>query len=211
MSHGLKEIELAWLAGLFDGEGCLFFAIRKDYPTHRSIRCDLRVCMAHHDTINRVADMFTAIIGNDNSVGLYTEKRSDGKVRARPLRNCTVHGRPPVLSVLETLRPYLITKALEADLALCYLRKSWDQTRYQTTDLDREMAAVAMELRNGRGEPRARELLLLSQAIPSQAASGQSNATGDAEGLETSGLSPDNKDRHECPAPDATRIKLVSG
>ena len=201
----LTDIELAWLGGLFDGEGCIFLAIRKDYPTHRSIRCDLRVGMAHHDTINRIADMFTTIIGSDDSVGLNTEKRNTA--RTRPLRNVTVHGRPSVLVVLETIRPYMFTKALEADLAISYLRKSHDSTRYVATDLDREMATAATELRNGRGEARARELLLLDQVIPSQAASGQSATTGDAEGLETRGLSPNNKDPHECPAP--TTLKVV--
>jgi len=55
----------------------------------------------------------------------------------------------------------------------------------------------------GRGEARTKELL--GQVIPSQAASGQSS-TGDAEGVETRGLSPDNKDPHECPAPSSLRV-----
>lgn len=198
MDTKLTELELAWLGGLFDGEGCLFLAVRTDYPTHRSIRCDIRVGMAHHDTIDRVADMLTAILGSDDSVGLATEKRVIK--RERPLRNATVHGRRSVLRVLEVLRPYLFTKALEADLALSYLKKSAHHTRYCATDLDRAMAEAATELRNGRGEARAKELLLLDQVIPSQAASGEPPAR-DAEGVETRGLSPDNKDPHECPAP----------
>lgn len=205
MEQTLTEIELAWLAGIVDGEGCLFFAVRKDYPTHRAIRCDIRVCMAHHDTINRVADMFTTILGSDDSVGLYTETRE--VARERPLRDCTVHGRRSVLRVLQVMLPYLYTKRLEAELAISYLLKSAQHTRYRTTELDRAMAEAATELRHGRGEARAQELLC--QVIPSQAASGQSS-TGDAEGVETRGLSPDNKDPHECPAPER-QLKLVEG
>ena len=168
MAHNLTDIELAWLGGIFDGEGCLFFAIRTDYPTHRSIRCDIRVCMSHHDTINRVADMFTSILGSDDSVGLATERRVTA--RNRPLRNCTVHGRRSVLAVLEAMRPYLYTKALETDLALSYLKKSAHHTRYVTTELDRAMAETAAELRNGRGDARAKDLL--GQVIPNQAVPG---------------------------------------
>lgn len=205
----LTDDERAWLAGLFDGEGCIFLAIRTDYPTHRSIRCDIRVGMAHHDTVNRVADLFTTITGDEDAVGLATEHRRADKTRERPLRTATIHGRKAVLRFLQYIRPLLFTKALEADLAIAYLLKSSGSTRYRTTELDRAMAEAATELRHGRGEARARELLLEGQVIPSQAASGPSATMGDAEGVETRGLSPDNKDPHECPAPIPLRADGV--
>ena len=163
----VKVRDLAWLAGLFDGEGCLFFARRKDYRgTNTEIRCDIRICMSHHATIDRGGELLPAVAGDD-AVAVYTEQRRDGKKRERPLRDATIHARKAVLYILLKLRPYLLTKALEADLAIEYLRRASQAKRYKSTERDRLLADAASGLRHGRGEARAQQLL--RQVIPSQA------------------------------------------
>lgn len=51
----VKRREVAWAAGLFDGEGCVYFKNRK--PSS----CQLRVGMTHEPTIARLVDIFSAL------------------------------------------------------------------------------------------------------------------------------------------------------
>lgn len=205
-----KPTDIAWLAGIIDGEGCLFFANRKDYVhrpsganrkglTRVEIRCDIRVCMSHHPTTERVTAIFRDLVDHPESVFHNLESRH--KSRVRPLKNVVVSRRSAVHQILKAVSPFLFTKKMEASLCLMFLERARSDGRshYRATEYDAMLAEFATELRHGRGEARVQEFL--DQVIPSQAASGQSTTTGEAEGVETRGLSPNNNDPHECPAP----------
>lgn len=207
--------DIIWLAGIIDGEGCIFLMRRTDYVhresgkhrkgglTRLEIRTALRVCMAHHPTIDRVAGHFWDLVSDPTKVKLQLENRNTNRVRR--LKNAIVSNRETVRQILLAVEPFLFTKKMEAQLALLHLDRAHGHVRYRATDYDVMLAELATDLRHGRGEARAQEFL--RQVIPSQAAAGQSVTTGATEGVETRGLSPNNKDPHECPAP--TTLKVV--
>lgn len=195
-----KEITLAWLAGLVDGEGCIAFARRSDYNPHRllQLRYDVKVAMACEMTIRRVYEIAVDIVGDDLVTAPFEERRKNR--RDRPLWRTEIGSKRGVYDFLTTLEPYLLTKHLEARLTLSYLERALLSKHYRPTEFDRRLAELATALRHGSGEARLEAEELLEQVIPSQAVQGPSREGGRTEGLETSGLTPKNNDHHERPA-----------
>jgi LAGLIDADG DNA endonuclease family protein len=97
--------EAAWAAGLFDGEGCIMIVKQKSgkFFTHM---LRLQIKMGHKETIERVAGLF----GIGNIFLTSDEKWND--------QWAWIAQGPQVADVLSKLRPYLVTKAREVDVAL---------------------------------------------------------------------------------------------
>lgn len=211
--------DIVWLAGITDGEGCIFLQRRTDYVhrpsganrkgrlTRIEIRCALRICMAHHPSVDRIAGIMLDLVSDPTKVHLQLESRH--KSRIRPLKNAVVTNRDTVREVMQVIEPFLFTKKMEAQLMLLYANRAKGHVRYRATDYDSMLAELATDLRHGRGEARAQEFL--RQVIPSQVASGRSSLTSvETKGVETTELRPNNNAPHECPAPDR-QLRLVEG
>lgn len=97
--------DLAWAAGLIDGEGCVLIAKRSE----RDYQLRLTVAMVHKPTLDRLRSIFG--VGN---VRPHVGARPDGW---RQKWVWLISARQ-ALAVLELVRPFMITKAGEADLAL---------------------------------------------------------------------------------------------
>jgi hypothetical protein len=104
------ETDIAWAAGLFDGEGCVFMArqVRKDRPS-RGYSLRLSMSMVHKPTIER----FASIVGHGNVV---VHSRERARTNARDSWQWSINN-AKALAVIGMLRPYLVTKATEADIA----------------------------------------------------------------------------------------------
>lgn len=199
----LNRDNIIWLAGLLDGEGCIAFARRSDYNPHRllELRYDVKLAMACEMTIRHAYTIMVEIAGEDVVTEPHEEKRREKRVL--PLWRTEVGSKQGVYSLLVTLEPFLVTKKLEAQLTLRYLERALQSKHYRPMPFDRQLADLATALRGkGRGEARLEAQELLKQVIPSQALGGRRASDVSGEGVETSGLSPNNNDRHECPASD---------
>lgn len=104
--------DLAWAAGIVDGEGCIFARCAKAGRNGRinpSYGVGLKVTMGHRATVDKIASMF--------GHGSRHEVKQNGYNDAWTWLVQATRMWP----VLLALRPYLITKAEEADLALEFL------------------------------------------------------------------------------------------
>jgi len=215
----LKDTDIAWLAGLIDGEGCLYLAVRSDntatrvsrrtgetvqYGPYFQVRCDFKLAMADRETIVTAAGMIAEILGTTDGVLFREERRK--VVRARPLWRVELSSKGAINTLLRTIRPFVRTKAIEADLCLDYLSHLLITPWHKATLRDLELARLATELRHGSGEARAQAIVILSQVTPSQAAEGTDSTSGSAEGLETSRVSASNNPGHERPAPHLAAV-----
>ena len=104
---------LAYCAGLFDGEGCIYIKKRVQKAPSRKERSPyyaliLKIKMVHKPTIEFLAQTF--------GVGTVT-RESPGKLNKRVSWRWNVSARDSVY-VLESLRPYLRLKSAEVDVAL---------------------------------------------------------------------------------------------
>ena len=186
----------AWLAGLIDGEGCIYFAVRNDLMykgeiIQNQLRFGLKVAMTHKETIKVVAKLFNEL-ASTNQVECKVESRT--VTRKRPLWNATVSRKANIFPILTTLAPYFITKKVEADLICHVLRKAVNK-KYTAQEQDIQMAILATKIRNGCREAYVQANTMLNTVILSQATMGISVV----EGAETSNLSPNNNDCHERP------------
>lgn len=93
-----RETEVAWAAGLIDGEGCL-----RVQPNGTP---DLTIDMVHQETIHRIRGIF------GGTVRSYKRSRRVWRWRAR---SCDVQ------KILAECQPYFITKGREAWELLHYL------------------------------------------------------------------------------------------
>lgn len=107
----MKDTELAWAAGIVDGEGCIYIARTLDKKRgYESYQLYLRVVMAHAETIARLHSLF--------GVGtLHTERRPNPKHSIIYGWNC---GSQSAKIVSPLVRPFLFTKAEQADIALTF-------------------------------------------------------------------------------------------
>lgn len=109
------DLELAWAAGIFDGEGCI--SIGKVPPNSKnglrnySYRLTLKVTMGSKETVDR----FSLIVGDGTS--FLHQKGTD---RVSDSYSFVAQSRKTA-PILQALRPYLITKAQEADIAIQFL------------------------------------------------------------------------------------------
>jgi hypothetical protein len=108
----MTELEAAWLAGLFDGEGSLNYELRAYRGDHRnqtspgSWRVRVRMTMTHQATIDRVQ----ALAGGGT---VYTFRTASG--RQAWLWECSCRLAREMLAAIE---PYVITKRERVLLAL---------------------------------------------------------------------------------------------
>jgi hypothetical protein len=105
----LKNEKLAYLAGLLDGEGGIgIYRNGKNSP-----RPSVTLRMTHHETVKIVSDFFGGCC------------RPEKKAKPRqPTWKWSVTWRKAYL-VLKSLRPWLVTKATEADIIIGRYEKKW--------------------------------------------------------------------------------------
>ena len=110
----MKDTDLAWAAGIIDGEGCIY--IKKTPSTQcRKTKNDtytlgLRVVMGHEAAIRRLHELFQV----GNCYKLQQRGYNDAWSFMCSARKAEV--------VLELVRPYLFVKSEEADVAFEFLR-----------------------------------------------------------------------------------------
>lgn len=103
------EIEWAWFAGVVDGEGCVTITRQRPGSGGRrnySYRLYVKVAMCHEPTIRRLRDLAGLGAVTLSTPGQYLPSW------------CWWAANRQGIAVLERIRPYLITKAEETDIAL---------------------------------------------------------------------------------------------
>jgi len=199
----IREIDIAWLAGIVDGEGCFHFAARKSKLTF--IDCWLQVGMCHKETVDRVARLMSTLSEYKVCARFRRPYADPHGYARRDQWIAAVYQKRAMLRITRALLPYLVTKQLEARLVISFLERSISSGKYKATVLDRAMAEVAQKLKLGRGEAPAEANQLLGEVIPNQATVGKVAV----EGLQTRSVSPNNNPTHECPTPSSEGGDIV--
>lgn len=111
----MKQTDLAWCAGLFDGEGCI--SISRVKPTAKnklvnsSYRLVAKVTMGDRKAIRR----FFAVVGHGS-----VQKHVEGNAKVNGSTSWVAAARKAEI-VLKKLYPFLTTKLKEADIALEFM------------------------------------------------------------------------------------------
>ena len=124
---GLTETDIAYMAGIFDGEGWVGVNCSKPYGAHKSPRYTLQMGVAN--TYIPVLEMFV------DEFGGYIKKQSKANKQCYSWRASSHRAK----LVLETLMPYLKIKKEQAIIAIEYIIKHCD--RDNTKSLTPEILA----------------------------------------------------------------------
>ncbi len=106
-----NNVELAWVAGIIDGEGCISIQARPQPSGSICHTCFLKITMGHKPTIELLRDLFG--IGSVTIQDKHGPRTNDSWTWWTA--SCKAH------AVICKVRPYLVTKAYEADIALEFL------------------------------------------------------------------------------------------
>lgn len=197
----VSEADLAWLAGIVDGEGCFSVKrpiVRKSYQSGKrtSYQLWLVICNTSEPMMRRVRDIYDAL----GVTGAKPRRVWKGKKATRWQHWLEIAQKHELLRVTQAILPHLTAKRDEALVVEWFLKRACGVKNYKPTSLDRlALESMAAIKRNG-GEAPAEILELLREVIPSQAVSGDHAAGGqETEGVETRSVSPNDNPTHECP------------
>lgn len=114
--------KIAWLAGLFDGEGTIGFYRARRKPMGDKLTYEKYICINCADIriINYASEILSEIVGH--SVPVIPDFRPS-KLRPHIYFKVQTRRHEDLLKVLEYLEPYLVGKKVEAQLMLKLLRK----------------------------------------------------------------------------------------
>ena len=200
-----SETEIAWLAGLLDGEGCVAVRRLSKSPSRQMVQASVELRMNCKETVDRAAVIVAALVQEEPQRLSQKYANPGASFAKRTQWGLKVIKKNTVQVLLEALYPYLVTKRLEAGVVLAFLARSAGSKVYRATAFDHMLCELSTQLKKGRGEARADAESVVRQVIPSQATVGSAQAEGAVEGVQTTRVTPKNNLAHEPPA----TLKLV--
>lgn len=193
--------DIAWLAGIIDGEGC--FSIKSPVRFDRKGRgCHqvwLVLCNTNRPMVERAARIVESIIGAKPPT---IRKVWKGVKATRHQYWLNLVAKRDLLLVTEALIPHLTSKWFEANVVAWYLKRACAVAMYRQTELDALVLKCLSATKRNSGEAPAEVLELLREVIPSEAFLAVGAADRRNERVETRGVSANDKPLHECPGPD---------
>lgn len=128
----MKETDIAWLAGLVDGEGCLF--MRRISPQkQKSMEARVEIHTPSIRMFERVTRIFDGL-----EIQYSLEIGRMQKMSTRPANKITVNKKHEIKKLLLLIQPYLYVKLPEAEVMLEYLSKACLVSHYKASDVDYE-------------------------------------------------------------------------
>lgn len=116
----LSPIELAWLAGFADADGC--FRLKKGMKNQKLGQNSLIPHVAFHNTcvmtLNKIHERVSKIVPEART----SERKRISKKHAR-MGNIEIMGMKRCEPLIKALLPYLVTKRLEAELLLRFIER----------------------------------------------------------------------------------------
>jgi len=127
--------DIAYVAGLFDGEGCITTYISSPGSTRPRLSLSLACCFK--DTLDWIKTIFGGTVrpNQNSSTNKTVYVWKPGTI-------------PEKLAFLEAVAPFLREKRTQADLAIAYLRIRVSQQRRDSHAKSAWMDALALSLRN---------------------------------------------------------------
>lgn len=112
------ETDIAWTAGLFDGEGWIGMA-RQRRVNSRHLRYTAKAVVG--TTSERTKDHLTALMRGMGVTPYVIERKAQPEANRRRSWNITTGSNIQTERFLTQIRPYLIEKHVQADLVLDYI------------------------------------------------------------------------------------------
>ncbi len=123
MTDTLKDTDIAWAAGFIDGEGCI--QLSRAGRGMRAHVLRINVPQVHRAPLDRLAAMFGG--------GVHPKQTTNPRHRQQHVWEITSYR---AAAALRRLRPYLLLKGREADLAVMYVGSNTTRQGRRKTDFE---------------------------------------------------------------------------
>ena len=110
----VQEVDLAWLAGIIDGEGCftIFINNRKD-AMNPSISANLSITNSNVLLLNRCKEIFDAL-----GIKYFYHDPKNGHQRGRRVMRVKIKNYSSLRRLIELMIPFFVGKAEQARIVL---------------------------------------------------------------------------------------------
>lgn len=197
------ETDIAWLAGIVDGEGCFSVKrpIKRKSGRRAGAKTGYQLWLVICNTSKAMVDRVVAILATAGVRHQPVRRVWKGKKATRWQFWIHVARKHDLLRITEILPPHLTAKKTEAEIVHWFLSRSCQVRWYRTSPVEATVLDTMRLIKRNGGEAPVEIRAMLREVIPSQAISGRRQADGvEVEGVETRSVSPNNNPTHECPA-----------
>lgn len=163
----ISEIETAWLAGFWDGEGSIGMRVQKYHPKgrHTYFAPYAQVTNTHLSTLEKVDEILTGLrVGHHirwkEPRGFRQE--SDTK-KYKPLWSIKIDGMKRCKTLLLKLLPYLVTKRSDAETVWDFIR-SREASHYKHLPYTEHELNLVNKFRIGGRKGKPMELISLNRS-----------------------------------------------
>lgn len=195
--------DIAWLAGIVDGEGC--FTVKRPIKRKSGKRqgnvTSYQLWMVICNTSRAMIDRVARVLAKAGVQHQPVRRVWKGKKATRWQFWIHVARKHDLLRLTEILLPHLTAKRDEAEIVIWYLKRACLDQQHRTTPVEMAVLDSMSKIKRNGGEAPAEIAAMLREVIPSQAVPGHRLADGvGAEGVETRSVSPNDNPTQECPA-----------
>jgi hypothetical protein len=134
----MEVAEIAWLAGILDGEGCL----TTKSTSERGLSCVVTIESVSPTIIDEVLRILTK-----NGIPFFVEGPMWRKLSTRSSWRVRIHRKQAVLNFCTLVLPYSVVKKPELLLVQQFLLKASAVSYYHATDEDLQIPAKRKELK----------------------------------------------------------------
>jgi hypothetical protein len=194
--------DLAWLAGIVDGEGC--FSVKRPIVRQngkrQGSRTSYQIWLVICNTSKPMMDRISQILADHGVAHKKMRKVWKGVKATRWQWWLEIQRKHELLKVTELLLPHLTAKKDEAHVVVWFLSKACQVKQYHRTPFDQLVLETMSTIKKNGGEAPAEVREFLREVIPSQAVPGDRASVQGTEGVEARAVSSTDNPPQECPA-----------
>jgi hypothetical protein len=147
------DTDIAWLAGVFDGEGCVY-VLNARRPSGRVVS-SLMLIMT-----NTSAPLVEKYIATLDKIGIRPNVNIDTKQGTRPLYFVKVSRKRDMLMMAKTIVGYTTAKRAELGMAIWYLERACKVRQYVATEDDKAVLQAISDVKHNKHVPSQVERML---------------------------------------------------
>lgn len=146
----INNSDIAWLTGVFDGEGCVYVLRVKRISKRRGMRYVSSLALNLTNTSSRLIERYCSIL---RSLGIEYRVNTDPNSGTKPIHYVKVAQKRHALSLAQLMIPYATSKESEIRMAIWYLGRACQSRQHVATADDILVLDTITAVKHGGGIP----------------------------------------------------------
>jgi hypothetical protein len=149
----ITDLDIAWLAGVFDGEGCV-------YVQRSKRKGDRVVCSVALNIANTSAELVERVVRLERGLGCAPVVTFESRYTKKPAYYVKVARKVDALALAKALLPHATSKRAELQMAIWYLERSCKVRQHVATKQELEVLDTIRGVKHGEALPESVARLL---------------------------------------------------